>query len=205
MSCASSAKSSGSKLRNLRPSDRPMDRAGKPRKLRNLSHMRYPTLSAARELLFPLIRNNMARLEPAPYYDDERRGLERLDSTFTLMQRDEYPDDLSKAAYLFCSVIDGHFFSNGNKRLGVAVLTYFLIVNGWKISAPELSVMREELERFFPHLRWEEVSAFRHSHEYFFYHLALIVADRKQKGTLNFREEQKAVRELLAFIAFRSL
>lgn len=30
---------------------------------------------------------------------------------------------------------------------------------------------------------------------------ALIVADRKQKGSLNFREEQKAVRELLAFIA----
>ena len=163
--------------------------------------MRYPTLSAAKELLFPLIRNNMSKAEPAPYYDDERRGLDRLAATFELMQRDDYPDDLSKAAYLFCSVIDGHFFSNGNKRLGVAVLTYFLIVNGWKISAPELGVMREELRRFFPHLQWEEISAFRFVHEYFFYHLALIVADRKQKGSMKFSEEQKAVRELLGVIA----
>ncbi|OGJ58396.1 hypothetical protein A2881_05835 [Candidatus Peribacteria bacterium RIFCSPHIGHO2_01_FULL_55_13] len=163
--------------------------------------MRYPTITAAHELLFPLIRENMAKSEPAPYYDDERRGIDRLAATFDLMQRDEYADTLSKAAYLFCSVIDGHFFSNGNKRLGVAVLTYFLVVNGWKLSAPNLEDLKAELQHFFPHLRWEEVNAFRYSHEYFFYHLALIVADRKQKGSMKFTEEQKAVRELLAFIA----
>ena len=162
--------------------------------------LRYPTIAICREILFPLIRREMAQSEPAPWYEDERRGLERLEGTFGLMQRDDYPDDLSKAAYLFCSIIDGHFFSNGNKRLGVTVLTYFLLVNGWKISAPDLKDLRAELQGFFPMLRWENIHAFRHGHEYFFYHLALIIADRKQKGAMKFAEEQKAVRQLLQFI-----
>jgi prophage maintenance system killer protein len=164
--------------------------------------MHYPTIPSCREILFPLIRREMGKAEPAPWYEDERRGLGRLEGTFALMERDEYPDMLSKAAYLFCSVIDGHFFSNGNKRLAVAVLTYFLVVNGWKISAPDLEDLRSELQRFFPKLQWENVHAFRFAHEYFFYHLALIIADRRQKGAMKFQEEQRAVRELLTFIIF---
>ena len=37
--------------------------------------MNYPTLAICKELLFPIIREHMAIHEPAPYYDDERRGL----------------------------------------------------------------------------------------------------------------------------------
>ncbi|NOS67757.1 MAG: type II toxin-antitoxin system death-on-curing family toxin [Candidatus Peribacteraceae bacterium] len=151
-----------------------------------------------------MIRQHMAIHEPAPYYDGERRGLDKLEGTFGLMQRDNYPDLLGKAAYLFCSVIDGHPFSNGNKRLAVTLLTYFLLMNGFRISAPSMLAVRAELERFFPNLRWEDVHAFRHPHEYFFYHLALIVADRAQKGKLNFRQEQDAVQQLLAFIAVKN-
>lgn len=162
--------------------------------------MNYPTLSICRELLFPIIRQHMAAHEPAPYYDDERHGLEKLKGTFELMQRENYPDLLSKAAYLFCSVIDGHPFSNGNKRLAVTLLTYTLLMNEFRISALGMHAVRAELERFFPKLRWEDVHAFRHPHEYFFYHLALIIADRAQKGKMNFRQEQDAVRQLLMFI-----
>lgn len=161
----------------------------------------YPTLSACRQILFSFIRKEMATSEPAPYYDGETRGLEKLETIFALMQRPEYDDDLRKAAYLFCSVIDGHPFSNGNKRLSVALLTYFLILNGYHISAPSMHAVRAELQRLFPHLRWEHVQAFHHAHEYFFYHLALIIADRSQKGRLSFRQEQDAVRMLLAFIS----
>jgi prophage maintenance system killer protein len=161
----------------------------------------YPTIAACRDLLFPLIRREMASTEPAPWYEDEHLGLDRLESTLTLMQRDDYEGLLAKAAYLFCSIVDGHFFSNGNKRLGVALLTYFLVVNRAKISAPDLAVMRGELERAFPKLQWEEVQTFRHSHEYFFYHLALIIADRKQKGAITFQQEQKAVRQLLTVVS----
>ena len=162
--------------------------------------MIYPTLSALRELLFPIIRQHMAAHEPAPRYENERRGLEKLETTFALMERNDYPDLLSKSAYLFCSIIDGHPFSNGNKRLAVILLTYVLLVNGYQISAPDMQAIRDELRRFFPKLRWEDVSAFRHPHEYFFYHLALVIADRAQKGKLTFRQEQHSVRELLAFI-----
>ncbi len=162
--------------------------------------MKYPTITVSRQLLFPFIREQMAVVEPAPLYENEAHGLAKLESTFTLMRSDHYPDLLTKAAYLFCSIIDGHPFSNGNKCLGVASLTYFLITNGIHISAPSMEAVRMELRRLFPKLRWEDIGAFRHSHEYFFYHLALIIADRSQKGQMTFKQEQSAVRQLLEFI-----
>jgi hypothetical protein len=116
------------------------------------------------------------------------------------MQRDNYPKAIDKAAYLFCSVIDGHPFSNGNKRLAVALLTYFLLTNNYKIHAPNMEIIREELQGRFPNLHWENIHAFRHSHEYFFYHLALIIADRSQKGQMTFKEEQNAVKQLVSLI-----
>jgi death-on-curing family protein len=167
--------------------------------------MKYPDLTICRALLFSLIRKEMVALEPAPPYEEETRGLQKLESTFILMQRDDYDGFFVKAAYLFCSVIDGHPFSNGNKRLAVTVLTYFLLVNGYKISVPSMEVLRDELQRIFPKLRWEDVRAFHHPHEYFFYHLALIIADRSQKGQLTFRQEQSAVQELLKFIAVKGV
>ena len=166
--------------------------------------MHYPTLPICRTLLFPMIGQHMAKAEPAPYYNGEKRGLDRLQSIIELMQRDNYPDLLSKAAYLFCSVIDGHPFSNGNKRLAVTLLTYVLLMNGYRINPLGMIAVRTELERFFPNLTWEDVHAFRHPHEFFFYHLALIIADRAQKGKMTFRQEQDAVRQLLDFIAARA-
>lgn len=165
---------------------------------------RYPSLEACTQLLFPIIRKEMIAFEPAPAYEEEQIGLKKLGSIFQLMQEDQYyPNFLSKAAYLFCAIIDGHPFSNGNKRLGVAVLTYFMIMNGYKLSAPSMGAVYEALREQFPKLRWENVLAFRHPHEYFFYHLALIIADRAQKGKMTFKQEQTAVQELLHFISMR--
>ena len=163
--------------------------------------MKYPTLTICRQLLFTLIREEMSSVEPAPFYENETPGIKKLESTFALMQNRHYGGLFEKAAYLFCSIIDGHPFSNGNKRLAVATLTYFLITNGMHISAPSMEVVHSELRRLFPKLQWVNVSAFRHPHEYFFYHLALIIADRSQKGHMTFQQEQAAVRELLAFIS----
>lgn len=164
---------------------------------------RYPTLASCHKILFPFIRRWMASSEPVPRYEDERSGVQYVEGIFALMERDEYPDHLAKAAYLFCSIVDGHHFSNGNKRLGVALLTYFLLINGYKISAPELHTMREALTDAFPKLIWEDVAAFQFPHEYFFYHLAIIIADRRQKGKLTFQQEQSAVKDLLKVIVVR--
>ena len=161
----------------------------------------YPSLPACRQILFPMIRREMVAFEPAPPYDDEQRGIQKLESIFALMQRDGYyPDFFAKAAYLFCAIIDGHPFSNGNKRVAVAAITYFLIVNGFRLSGPDMQAVRDALHDQFPNLRWENVEAFRRPHEYFFYHLALIIADRAQKGKMTFKQEQGAVVELLRFI-----
>ncbi len=165
--------------------------------------IQYPTLQACRKLLFPLIKESMANNEPAPHYASERSGLNRLESIFSLMQTEHYESLHTKAAYLFTSVIDGHPFSNGNKRLAVTLLTYFLIINEMKIHAHNMEAVRLELRRIFPKLRWEEVHAFKFPHEFFFYHLALIIADRQQKGQMTFRQEQSAVTELLKFITLQ--
>ena len=163
----------------------------------------YPTITICQEELFPYIRTRMVAHEPAPVYEMERLGIDKLSGVFELMQQDHYQGILGKAAYLFCSVIDGHHFSNGNKRLGVTLLIYFLIINHYKIHAPNLAVMRQELKRVFPDLKWEEDISFRYPHEYFFYHLALIIADRSQKGQMTFQQEQEAIQKLLTVIAIK--
>lgn len=165
--------------------------------------MRYPTLHECRELLFPLIREEMARSEPAPYYERERSGMNRIESILTLMRRDDYETFFEKSAYMFCSVIDGHPFSNGNKRLAVTLLSFALILNDYHLHVPNMEALRQEFERLFPHVKWETVMAFKYPHEYFFYHLALIIADRSQKGRMSFQKEREAVVELLKYVAVK--
>lgn len=157
----------------------------------------YPTLDDCKLQLFPYIKKKMAADEPVPSYAYEPSGLNRLESILTLMQRDDYPDHGAKAAYLFCSVIDSHPFSNGNKRLSVTLLTAFLLLNGYKIHGPNMRVMRDEMHKAFPNLKWEEINEFSQPHEHFFYHLALIIADRSQKGHMTFAQERHAVEMLL--------
>jgi hypothetical protein len=165
--------------------------------------MKYPSIEICKKLLFPLIREAMIISEPAPFYEYERTGLDKIESIFHLMESGYYPDELTQISYLFCSVIDGHPFSNGNKRLAVALLSYCLVMNSYKIHIPNMDALKEELQRLFPKLKWEQVKSFRYPHEYFFYHLALIIADRAQKGHITFRQEQEAVRESLTFIVLK--
>ncbi|OIO55784.1 hypothetical protein AUJ46_00630 [Candidatus Peregrinibacteria bacterium CG1_02_54_53] len=160
----------------------------------------YPTIPICIKLIFPFIRDRMAKREPVPQYEFEREGMKKLESTLELMKRSNYSPSLAKAAYLFCSVIDGHHFSNGNKRLAVALLTYFLLINGRDIHVPYIAELQRQMRRVFPRLEWEHIDAFSRAEEYFFYHLALVIADRNQKGNLSFSQEQKMVRTLLRYI-----
>lgn len=165
--------------------------------------MWYPDLLFCREAVYPLIRTRMATQEPAPYYDDEKQGENHLSAIFDLMQRSDYRGVLGKAAYLFCSTIDGHHFSNGNKRLAVVLVVFFLLANHYQIRAPRMELVQRWLRKAFPHLQWEQVSAFSHPHEYFFYHLALVIADRHQKGNITFTEEQRLIVDLLKVMVRR--
>ena len=67
---------------------------------------------------------------PLPDYSREDDG--SLSKCLELVKNDDYyPGFFDKAAYLFASIIENHFFSNGNKRLAWMVLIYFLKINGW--------------------------------------------------------------------------
>ena len=160
----------------------------------------HPTIAVCKALLFPLIQEQMAIAEPAPEYEHEPHGIDRLESVLQLMDSGHYADELAQASYLFCAIIDGHPFSNGNKRLAVTLLSYFLLINGNRFHVSNIAIIREELRRKFPHLEWQKVHSFKNWHQYFLYHLALIIADRAQKGRMTFQDEQKAVRELLVFV-----
>ena len=50
--------------------------------------------------------------------------------------QDLYPSLEEKAAALGFSLINNHPFVDGNKRLGHAVMEFFLALNGYEISAP---------------------------------------------------------------------
>lgn len=53
----------------------------------------------------------------------------------TFAGSDLYPDIVAKAAALCFSVIQGHPFVDGNKRVGHAAMETFLILNGHEIHA----------------------------------------------------------------------
>lgn len=49
-----------------------------------------------------------------------------------------YPDLYDKASLLFYLVIKNHPFENGNKRMAVMLMTYFLLINGkWVNTTPD--------------------------------------------------------------------
>ena len=104
---------------------------------------------------------------------------------------------------MFCSIIDGHPFSNGNKRLAVALLSLFLLMNDYTFHGRNTESMRQSLEASFPHIKWELITSFHFAHEYFLYHLALVIADRNQKGKMTFFEEREAVEALLKTVAIQ--
>ena len=162
---------------------------------------KYVSIDHCKEIIFPIIQRHMATGEPAPQYMIERSGLEKVDSILHLMQGDDYyPSLSSKASYMFCAVIGGHPFSNGNKRLAVALLANFLLLNGCGLRDESIGELRRELQLLFPHLQWQQVKSFRYAYEYFLYHLPLIVADRHQKGRMTFHEECSAVERALDVI-----
>lgn len=68
------------------------------------------------------------------------RSLERLEGAVaqpraTYAGQDLYPDVVSKGAALGYSLIQGHPFVDGNKRVGHAAMETFLVLNWWALEA----------------------------------------------------------------------
>lgn len=58
----------------------------------------------------------------------------------TFFGQELYPDITDKASSLACSLVNGHPFIDGNKRMGMAVMVTFLNLNDY-----ELQITDEEL------------------------------------------------------------
>lgn len=93
-------------------------------------------------LLFEVIQEQLNYDPNDPLPDYRKENSQSLEKVLTLVQNDSYyPTVVGKAAYLFVSIIEGHIYSNGNKRLGLVTLLYFLIINRLtvKVAVGELS------------------------------------------------------------------
>ena len=101
-----------------------------------------------------------------------------------------------KSAYLLCSIVGGHYFSNGNKRLGVAILLFFLMHNNAEVEVIDEESYQIFLAEFFPHAQWEENSNIPHSHALFLYNLALVIADRERRRDMDFSALKKKITSL---------
>jgi death on curing protein len=59
----------------------------------------------------------------------------QLESSLTHLQNDDYyPEFVDKLTYLIFALVKFHVFSDGNKRSGIALGTYFLELNGYSIT-----------------------------------------------------------------------
>jgi prophage maintenance system killer protein len=105
--------------------------------------------------IFPDIREVTYDDNPKKlYYENCKDGISQLDCVLSLIKNDDYyPSFIKKASYLFVTISTGHYFPNGNKRLALFSLAYFLALNEckWKDnSVEEYSVF---LKKYFPNYK----------------------------------------------------
>ncbi len=98
----------------------------------NVKDIKYPTINEIQFVAHELASKLMDYNEPIPdfstrYPDALERSLGSLQQTFN--KKDLYPTLLDKASIFFYLMIKNHPFQNGNKRVAVMSLLYFLMEN----------------------------------------------------------------------------
>jgi death on curing protein len=103
--------------------------------------MEYLTLAEVEFVAHELARQMMDGNEPIPSFDS--RFKDRLESCLstpkqTYAKKELYPTFLDKASILFYLMIKSHPFKNGNKRVAIMTLLYFLYKNGLWLEMPSM-------------------------------------------------------------------
>jgi death-on-curing family protein len=101
------------------------------------------TLPEVEFIAFSLAKELMEYGEPIPPFDS--RYPDRLESCLqtpfqTFDNKSLYPTFESKASILFYLMNKNHPFQNGNKRVAVVTLYYFLKINGYKLKVGNLKL-----------------------------------------------------------------
>lgn len=150
--------------------------------------MRYITDAMCRELVFPFIHKYLSSAEAAPTYEFEAEGMEELEKVLSFIQDDRYyPTFAHKCAYLLCGCAAAQYFSNGNKRLGVALLLLFLIINETHVLSFSREDAKAALEELFPHSRWDDNPLIDEPLPILLYNLAVVAGDRTQWNSEDFQ------------------
>ena len=119
--------------------------------------------------------------EEIPRYDDQP---EKIDDYFSLIDRLKndtyYPDIYAKAAALLLNV-NGHYFANGNKRLAVFSMTYFLESNGLTPTESTKNEFSDLITEIFGNHKLEDYDNFSPT-DFAMYNVALITAQLNQNN-----------------------
>jgi len=159
--------------------------------------MRYVTLDQCREQVFPFIQEHLTKTEAAPDYEHETSGMEELEKVLSFVQNDTYyPSLAEKASYILCSIAGAQYFSNGNKRMGIALLMYFLIVNDVSVKWLEKEIYVEMLLESFSEHSWEKNRNIRGRHSLFLYNLAIVIGDRNKWSGADFTELKQRIAKI---------
>lgn len=128
--------------------------------------------------IFSFVAERYARQEEVPAYRNNLDGIAKLLGVLERARMSSYyPTLLDKATHLLLSINKGHFFSNGNKRLALAVTATFLTINGKHLKEHSKEFYKELLASLFPERR--EYSDFQEftSTDFATYNLSIIIAD----------------------------
>lgn len=129
------------------------------------------------EKIFEFVSKRYARIEEVPRYREERRFDEFCGVLRQAHSDTYYPTVLEKAVYLLVSINKGHFFSNGNKRLALVVMTLFLAINDLQLKMGDKPWYRTILSELFPEYKqWEDFKEFN-STDFATYNLSIMIAD----------------------------
>jgi prophage maintenance system killer protein len=128
--------------------------------------------------IFALVAERYGRQEEVPAYRDSREGIAELLGVLERAKMDAfYPTLLDKATHLLLGINKGHFFSNGNKRLALAVTTTFLTLNRHQLAEPRKEVYKTRLAELFPeHSQCTDFPEFTAT-DFATYNLSIIIAD----------------------------
>jgi prophage maintenance system killer protein len=116
-----------------------------------------------------------------PKYDDQP---DKIDDYFALIDRLKndiyYPDIFAKAATLFLN-LNSHYFANGNKRLAVFSMTFFLENNSWTSIKMSKMDYGNVIVKIFGDHELEDYENFS-STDFAMYNVALTTAQFNQNG-----------------------
>jgi len=163
--------------------------------------MEYLSFDECKKDIFPFIHQHLTHEEPAPAYEAEARGVEELKKVLTFVQDNMFYETFAeKAAYLLCSITGSQYFSNGNKRVGVGVLLFFLGINDATLESLDDNSYEALLKQSFPNSQWDPNQNIPDAHALFLYNLAIVIGDRTQWGGASYQEVKQRVTNMFAHL-----